>query len=216
MPTSLAEINSGIYKIENVFNKKCYIGSAVSLRIRWNKHKNDLRKNIHINRHLQSAWNKYGENAFVFEMLEAVLDKSMLIDREQYYFDISRPEYNVCPVAGSTLGVKHSEEICRKFSIVSSFRRLKGVPKPAEQRQKMSESHKGKVFTEEHKQKLRDAAKVRKGKPLSGEHKRKISLSKIGKSNPNAVAAMCAARWAKEIEDGKQTSNAWDIQGLSS
>ena len=32
------------------------------------------------------------------------------MDREQYYLDCLKPEYNILKIAGSSLGFKHSEE----------------------------------------------------------------------------------------------------------
>lgn len=36
--------------------------------------------------------------------------------REQYYIDTLKPEYNICKIAGSSLGVKHSAESNKKKS----------------------------------------------------------------------------------------------------
>lgn len=33
-----------------------------------------------------------------------------MIEREQYYIDLYKPEYNICKIAGSLLGFKHSPE----------------------------------------------------------------------------------------------------------
>src|SRR5229473_6154293 len=59
---------SGIYKITCTANKRIYIGSAVNLRKRKNEHWNAFKRNQHHNRHLQRAWDKYGEQAFTFEV----------------------------------------------------------------------------------------------------------------------------------------------------
>src|SRR5216684_1737979 len=60
---------SGIYKITCTANKKIYIGSAVNLYHRKGQHFSDLRQNKHHNPIMQNAWNKYGEQAFIFEVL---------------------------------------------------------------------------------------------------------------------------------------------------
>lgn len=75
---------SGIYQIVNTINQKKYIGSSNNTDRRWHEHKKHLRKNNHDNIHLQHAWNKYGEKAFIFEVIEIVNNKSLLCDREQY------------------------------------------------------------------------------------------------------------------------------------
>lgn len=46
---------------------------------------------------------KYGYNKFKLEILE-YCDKDSTIEREQYYIDNCQPTYNICKVAGSSLG----------------------------------------------------------------------------------------------------------------
>lgn len=62
----------GIYKIINVVNNKFYVGSAVNFEKRKARHIWRLRRGDHINKRLQAAWDKYGEAAFVFAMVEEV------------------------------------------------------------------------------------------------------------------------------------------------
>ncbi len=109
--------NSGIYKIENIVNKKFYIGSAKSFISRWGCHKKDLRKNCHHNKRLQNSWNKYGEDSFIFVKIEIVDDLRLLIEREQYWMDTLCPQYNISPKAGSNLGLKMSLATRIKMSI---------------------------------------------------------------------------------------------------
>jgi group I intron endonuclease len=111
--------NKGIYKIFNLVNNKIYIGSASSnggFRKRWNEHKSDLNRNVHHNKHLQLSWNKYGSDNFKFEIIELINDTSLILEREQYYLDNLKPDYNICKIAGNTLGVKLSEEHKKKIS----------------------------------------------------------------------------------------------------
>lgn len=105
---------TGIYLITNTINQKCYIGSAVNFKNRWQKHKRDLIKNIHKNNHLQNAYNKYG-NVFIFDIL-ANCNKEDLLYFEQKCIDLLKPEYNICKIAGSSLGVKRSAETKAKCS----------------------------------------------------------------------------------------------------
>jgi group I intron endonuclease len=60
----------GIYKIENLYNQKAYIGRSVNISYRIWEHKNDLKKGKDLCSYLQNAWNKYGETCFVFDILE--------------------------------------------------------------------------------------------------------------------------------------------------
>ena len=61
---------SGIYRILNRVNGKLYVGSAVEIENRWKTHLACLRGKYHINKHLENAWLKYGEEAFLFEIIE--------------------------------------------------------------------------------------------------------------------------------------------------
>lgn len=61
-----------IYKIRNVVNQKFYVGSTTNMKERARTHRNRLRRGKHHSAHLQAAWNKYGEECFVFEVVEEV------------------------------------------------------------------------------------------------------------------------------------------------
>jgi len=100
----------GIYAIRNLINGHIYVGSAVNLQKRRQSHFTMLKHGKHPNRHLKSAFAKYGEDAFAFEVLEHVQDKKNLIDREQHYIDTLKPAYNIAPKADSQIGVKRTEE----------------------------------------------------------------------------------------------------------
>lgn len=165
-------MKSGIYIIKNIITNKVYVGSAVSIKERFYRHKKDLRKGKHHSILLQRSWDKYGENNFDFIILEYVKEKIHLLSVEQVFLDYYKsydPQYgyNICKNAGSQLGV-----LCKK-----------------EVRQKISDSLKGKKnhffgkkHTEETKEKLR---KVNLGKTLSQETRKKISDSLKGEKSPN-------------------------------
>jgi group I intron endonuclease len=109
------ELKSGIYRIINKVNNKCYIGSAINIFGRFATHRNQLRDNKHHSVYLQRSWNKYGEDNFVFERVE-YCEKNILLIREQYYIDLLTPEYNMCKIAGSSLGMKGTLESNQKKS----------------------------------------------------------------------------------------------------
>lgn len=77
----------GIYMIKCEVDGKVYIGSSVNLRNRKYKHYWMLRKNKHDNKHLQHSFNKFGEDKFIFQILEEC-DLSNLIERENYFIEI--------------------------------------------------------------------------------------------------------------------------------
>lgn len=109
-------LKTGIYKIENQINKKCYIGSTIGLfKNRYFAHKTKLDNNKHYNNHLQNSYNKYGRENFVFSILEQCEIKEC-IKREQYYIDLFKPDYNILKTAGSFLGYKHTKEAKKKIS----------------------------------------------------------------------------------------------------
>lgn len=85
----------GIYMIVNIINNHKYVGSSVNIKRRLEIHKANLRHNHHDNSHLQNAWNKYGENNFVFSVLESCSQETRF-EREQFYIDTIKPEYNIC------------------------------------------------------------------------------------------------------------------------
>ena len=97
-----------IYKITNIITNDFYIGSAVNFKNRKWSHLCSLRKNKHKNQFVQNSWNKYGEDAFIFEIIEVVDKKENLITREQYWIDNLSPTFNFAKIAGSPLGVKHT------------------------------------------------------------------------------------------------------------
>ena len=82
----------GIYSITNSGNGKRYIGQSIDIEKRWREHRWHLRANKHKNNHLQNAWNKYGETAFVFEVLEEC-EFSVINDKEVFlinHFDSTK------------------------------------------------------------------------------------------------------------------------------
>lgn len=61
---------AGIYAITCIVNNKKYVGHSISIKKRWETHRDLLRRNKHKNTHLQAAWNKEGEKMFAFSILE--------------------------------------------------------------------------------------------------------------------------------------------------
>jgi len=76
----------------------------------------------------------------MFSILEfCPVDK--LIEQEQYYIDTLHPEFNICPIAGSSLGVKHTEESKQKNR--ESRKTFYQTDAGKEKRQKMSKAMTG-------------------------------------------------------------------------
>jgi len=62
---------------------------------------------------MERALLKYGFSNFSLEILE-YCSRYNLLEREQYYLDNLKPDYNIVEKAGSTLGYKHTEESIKK------------------------------------------------------------------------------------------------------
>jgi hypothetical protein len=112
---TIIRFESGIYKITNLTNQKFYIGSSVNIYNRFHTHSTKLKKNVHSSRHLQASYNKYGKDNFIFEVIE-YCQKELCVEREQYYLDTLKPQYNKRTDATLNLGVKNSKETREKIS----------------------------------------------------------------------------------------------------
>lgn len=112
---------SGIYMILNIVNGKFYIGSSVNVNKRLLHHKNSLNKNKHHSILLQRAFNKYGKENFIFQLVEECKIEECL-KREQIWLDfhqVYNPElgYNISNnTANPALGIKRTDEFKSKLT----------------------------------------------------------------------------------------------------
>lgn len=180
-------LKSGIYKIINKVNGKYYAGSTKNFNNRWRGHKRKLNRGVHKNPKLQSAWNKYGADAFELVIQEHVEpQRPLLLAKEQIYLDKAATEKDICynlifDATGGTLEQDSIEKI-----------RQKAIGRKASDaaRKKMSE----KRHTEEFKQHLREILSGENG-PFYGRKHTAEAKAKIGeltkqryanaKNNPN-------------------------------
>jgi hypothetical protein len=63
---------AGVFRITNTANGKVYLGSSLNLHGPLNKHRFTLSMGSHINKALQADWQRFGADAFVFEIVEKV------------------------------------------------------------------------------------------------------------------------------------------------
>lgn len=155
-------LESCVYSITNKINNKKYIGFTFKFIKRKNDHINALRKNNHVNTYLQNAWNKYGEENFIFEVLE-FCSKNNLAKREDFWVKMfnttnKKNGYNIKLTDPNNKTI-HSKETKLKISTSK-----KGKPS----------SRRGIKQTKEHSEKIRFA---NLGKKRSNKTKEKISLS---------------------------------------
>jgi len=76
---------SMIYEIHNTITKQIYVGQTSYGRQRWNGHKHKLRKGIHGNPQLQKDWDKWGKDAFRFNIVEELpcdFNTEQLLEKE--------------------------------------------------------------------------------------------------------------------------------------
>lgn len=175
----LIAAKSGIYKITNLVNQKLYIGSSANLVRRQKDHFKKLSINRHPNSHLQSAVNHYGIENFIFQVIE-YCEKDQLLTKEQYHIDqhdSCNMGYNMCPVAASTLGRKHSEEAKRKMSASRIGKPGHRYIMPKETKEKLSRAHMGKKLSSEHRKKIANSLSTR---IITENTRHKLSISKIG------------------------------------
>lgn len=108
---------------------------------------------------IHSALLKYGYSNFSLEILE-YCEREKAVPREQYYFDLFKPRYNILKIAGSSLGYKHTEQT--RDLIRQTMSALVGHIHTKETRTKISEAHLGKNHSEETRGKIGAALKGRK------------------------------------------------------
>lgn len=115
---------TGIYRWVQIESGKSYIGSSIKLNIRFKQYFNYN----HISRpnrtlRIYRALLKHGYAKFRLEILE-YCSPDVLLEREQFYFDILSPEYNILKVAGSPLGYRHSEAAKKLIALASKNREV--------------------------------------------------------------------------------------------
>jgi group I intron endonuclease len=141
----------GIYSIVHIESGRPYVGSAVLFFKRWSEHRMNLRRNKHPNQRLQNFWNKYGEDAFEFKIIEVIENptKELLESREQYWIDFYNSAdreigFNIRKISSSNLGFKHTEETKQKMRLAHL-----GKKQSPEHIKNAAESHRGKKRTAE-------------------------------------------------------------------
>lgn len=183
-----------IYLRTNKVNGKKYVGQAVDIEQRQRTWKSI---NHYAGKAIYNARNKYGIDAFDFEILKECEDEE-LNQWEMYYIKELNTKvpngYNMTDGGeASWIKGKHlSEEHKRKIGDGN-----KDKKRSEESKRKWSEAHKGKLLSEGHRSKISEALKgrkpskkcilksidVHKGKPLTEEIKKKISETKKGIPN---------------------------------
>lgn len=183
-------LNSGVYRIVNLLTGSCYVGSSIRLRSRFANHFRDLELGTHHSIALMRAWRKYGPDCFRFEVLMYCAPEHVLF-YEQRFIDSLDSKYNICPVAGNCTGRKLNPE-----QLMRHAARMRQIVRGPEVYQKVAAALRGKPLSEDHRDKLKVAAKARAvnrvGVPLSEETRRRMS-----EAGPARMAAITAEHSAK-------------------
>jgi group I intron endonuclease len=99
-------------------NGKLYIGQTKqSPNKRFYAHKLNLRTGKHTNKHLQSAWDKYGESAFEFSILDKVVFLESLNNLERFWIkhkNTTNPKFGYNKTSGGETGKVVSPESVKK------------------------------------------------------------------------------------------------------
>ena len=222
----------GIYCIRNVIDNKRYIGQSVRMQLREYEHFESLRKGTHFNSHLQYAYNLYGSDSFVFEILEKC-SIDMLSDREIYWISFfggyaSDDLYNLIPGGKSNVGEcnpRYGKHWSEEWKTNQSTRMKEYLSDPThhpmygkhfseESRAKMSRSRLGKTRTAQAKQRTSDTLKRKyasgelvagmRGRHHSEATKEKLRNRTLPKHTPEQLQKMSEAqRGAKNPMYGK-------------
>jgi len=155
-----------VYRWVNNVNNKTYVGSSVDFTTRLYKYYS-LKHLMKNKTPIHNALVKFGYSNFSLEILEYSNIKDV-IEREQDYLNILKPEYNILQNAGSSLGFKHSEKT------LNFYRNERKVSNDT--RKNLSLAATGRILSEEDKDKI---SNKRLGVKLSEETKSKISAAAI-------------------------------------
>jgi group I intron endonuclease len=188
----------GIYCIW-LFDGRCYIGQSVDIEKRWRVHRRQLPKHQNHSTYFYHVWDKYGPDAFTFDVIEHIditemsddAAKTYLTEREQYWMDITFSCLNGCPVAGgSVLGRKDTEE-------TKELKRQAMIGRDHWWGDKISATKMGHEVSEETRKILSDQRMGVPTRPCSPETRAKISAAHIGlKHSEESRAKMRASRLA--------------------
>lgn len=176
-----------IYMIENIITGYKYIGqSKYSGIVRYKAHVKEATHNK-TNLRLYNAFRKYGTQNMKLTIFETGVPEEKLDELEIYYiakYDTYNNGYNNTTGGGGVRGYYHSNQTKRKISIASK-RNMYRINTP-ERTAKIIAAQKGRPFTEEHRQHIKNSIGNREkennpfyGKKHTLESKLKMSDSSI-------------------------------------
>lgn len=172
----MADLISGVYSIRQIGTGRCYVGSSAKVKYRLAQHLAQLRGGKHHSAFLQRAFDKHGEAAFEFVLLEQC-EIDALVAREQFYIDTLNSCFNGARFAGAS---------------------PRGTVPSAETRAKLSAAGRGRKFTLEHRAKISAAHMGKKRRPdLVAALAEKLRGRKLPAERVEKMRASLVKRWAE-------------------
>lgn len=191
-----------IYRITCIANGKHYVGQTVHWKERKSTHLRKLRSGIHENRHLQRAWNTYGESSFEIAIIEQC-NVEMLDQREIHWINELKAQaqgFNFLKGGKEgTRGIRNTDESNRKRSETMKKKyadpehqtKMRAIYDDPEHRKKIGQTTKERYSDAEYKAKFSEA--------MQQENCRtKISKSLKGKPKPESYKATLRGRKLSE------------------
>lgn len=137
--------STGIYKITNLINDKFYIGASVDINMRYGTHMGRDAKKYSKVHEFYSDILKYGRENFKLEILE-VCSRDKLLKKEQYHFDLLKPQYNkVRPVENNFIHKEVQEKATKNSNTEELIKKRKELYNNPEYQQLFRTIHKSKM-----------------------------------------------------------------------
>ena len=150
-----------VYQHKNKINGKIYIGiTSQKPEDRWGSQGCNYKSSPHF----YSAIQKYGWNNFEHNILFTGLTKEQACLKEQELikeYDLMNREFGYNSTSGGDIFVMNEETKQKISQAMMGNQNALGHPCSEEKKKKIRDAQKGRKFTEEHKQKLSEAAKNR-------------------------------------------------------
>lgn len=175
-------MTSGLYQIKNTISGGVYIGRSVDVVDRLTHHRNELRRGVHRNRRLQNSWNKYGPEAFKFQLL---WEKS---PDELYELEGFALEF----LWGDERLYNHHK---LSYGGFEPGNKIGCFPRSDETRERIRQAFVGRVFSDEHREKIRGS---KTGLKASEATRKKMSQAKIGKPRSASFSEKMSVKMAGE------------------
>ena len=191
----------GVYSIVCEYNGKGYIGSSKNIQDRWKRHLRQLKRGNHVNPHLQSTFDKYGESSFKFSVVELLPEASPkeIREVEQIYLDLMDwgESLNICKDSRGGEVTEEANE--RRRDSLKKYHKenpdaIRGENNPffgrthdQSSKDLVSVANTGKVRSEEFKKQKSELMSRRRGKHHTEEHRGNLRDKYSGSGNPMAI-----------------------------